>query len=638
MASKNDSAFKGLDDVLELDKSIQMFVRDFVEKEKAKESGKQREGFIPVQAYDYIEAYDTGIIFDSLTDVARIKSFRKNFYSTLKETINLVLSSQTFREKAPNLRANVLINDDREDFISIRIYCDNMFITFPEIILNKSGMAFAKFDFLNAYTALCSFTPYSIYSKGKSSPYANIDDLPLTVKMLERTIEEYSAHCHYDEGIKNLTVEKSKLYGGLNENNIISKYVHYLIDKFGEYNAQDKPDDFEVFPKETEEKLNKYVDWFQYGLDRQRFSNITDDGFVEEKRPAEFIRDLQDVINRKSLLVNVGNANDIMENEKTFIKEALEILYGLLADKADILSVEQSFEDYMSIVDTYGSDPLEKIARVLEGYFDLPSSFASGLDVARAIYCCMDKAKEQLQKKNKRFYLRKSTNKKGRAIEDFALLVHEEIQDGQVSFRKRLEIIDKGMEEDSFSLLRVADNIKEKLAVIETEPHTQTVTRDGNIYVHECEKFKYRDWTEEFYNAYKLACFFRAVDNSFDDLGFDITELVKTEVALKNIMAEYSDFISTHPKDEVGINLALEYDSIYRRLELKKRLKEEEISNRKSKYDMIFNFAFAVFGAFGVASSIVSILLSDTTSKAISIGSIMLYLLIVGISYKNSRK
>ncbi len=634
MTLHKEKIFEKLSEKLDKDQNLISLLSDYFMNENEKKSNP----FSPVESYDYLESYDTGIDFDSLTDMARFKTFRKDFYNRFKENVNSMCTARVFKERIPNLKTEVIFNDQMDDFIRINFYCDSMFFLAPTIYVNKSGIIYTKVNFINSHVIDTSYNPYSLYSKGDKSKFADVDDLPITVKILEQTIKNFSAHCRYDENFNNFSVEDSRLYGGLSEKNIISKYVHYLIEKFNDYCAQGKPNGFEVFSKETEEKLNKYESWFIYGAERQHFSNMTKDGFVEEKRPAEFIRDLQDVVNTKSNLVDMNNIGDYINNQREFLKEALNILSGLFTNGQEIMSVEESLEDFIRIVDNMGYDPLEKIACILEGYFDMPSNFGTGLDIARAVYCCADMTKEQLRKKNKNFYTRNSTNIKGLGIEEFAIVLHEMIKDGQVSFCKRLEIVEKGIKKDSFSLLRVSNSTHEQLAVIESEPYTKTVIKDGNIYVHACKNFEYDAWTKEFCTAFKLKSFFKALDHSFGDLSFDITDLVKTEVIIQNMMAEHKYFISNHSEETIGINLQIEYESVSHRMALKKRLKQEEINNHKEKYDRVFNFAFAVFGAFGVASSIVSILVSNATSKAISIGSIMIYLLIVLISYRNSKK
>ena len=68
---------------------------------------------------------------------------------------------------------------------------------------------------------------------------------------------------------------------------------------------------------------------------------------------------------------------------------------------------------------------------------------------------------------------------------------------------------------------------------------------------------------------------------------------------------------------------------------MKRQLKEDHDKDKQSKHDNIFNLAFAIFGAFGVASSVVDILISDPICQSISLGSMILYLSVVIFSYKS---
>ncbi len=598
----------------------------------------QRSSKLTYEMCDYIEGYDTGIIFDSLTERRELSDYRRSFHGALKNKLISRLPELLSDIGIKDARVSAVLNDEEDAFIRISIHNNDYVTLFPRIEICKSGMVYSSLKDINMYTNDLAIGSHSLFATGKSSPYLSVDSLPVAAAILECSMEHFFKHHKYNLNTRKFETDDKIVYAGLSVNNILSRYAVYLMTKYRKFAALGKPHDFELFPKETADALNKLEDWFTYGAGRQSFLNEKEDGSVEEKRPAEFFRDLLDVINGLSFLNDARTMDDVLRNKEKYTLEGLTLLYPLFKDDPSVLSPEESLKEIILITENTGSSPIEGIANVLEGYCDMSGGFINGLYTARIVYALIDEIKREIKKRYKRVSKRSSTGEKGLTIEAHALIVHERIEDGAVTFAERMRLAERAIRDKGFSLLRVSDRVYDSMKEYSLMPYENELTRLSNTYVHCYKGYDHSEWDDRFKEAFKLSAYLKAVDSSFSDMSFDIAELIKTDVQLKEQGIAGCGIISYSSPEALGFSLSSEFEMTSERLELKRRLKEEEISVRKSKYDMIFNFAFAVFGAFGVASSIVSILLSDAVSQAISIGSIMLYLLVVLISYKNSKK
>ena len=594
---------------------------------------------LSVEFFDYYESFDTGFSFDSIINKRASQLIKERFFYALKQKINQKFSDVK-QFSASALKASTVFCKDEDCFIKINLQSNKIHLNeyLPSIEINSNGMVYAKIENINSYGQDAVYSPHSLYFA--RNKYSTVDDLPLGIKMLELSIKHYLSQVRYN-GEKNLfEIDDEVFYCGLSKNNLISKYADYLNDHFFKFCEAGVPSGYKLFPKEIEDALNELMAKSVYGANRQTFKCQSEEGEVQIKRPSEFFRDLQWVI---EVLASLDCDSLDYEDEKAmqnlYLQRIFDILSQLFANDKDAYSAQKSMDEYVSLVENVGKMPISAIADVLEGYWCVQNAFSVASYALKVIYYLIDEIKKEFGKKSK-FIVRQNTLEKGLSFEEYAIVVHEKVDKaGEVSFVNRYNGVCNLVAQNCFSVLMLGDKAFSLLKENKKTDRFNKVTKLDNLFVHnfyeQAENFK---WNNDFYTAFKFHSLMVAIDNSYDDINFEMLQLVNTQAVLQEERSKYDTFISENDSYNVGYNLMYESVFVTERISIKKQIREEYDRDKQKRHDKIFNFAFAVFGAFGVASSIVDILISDPFGQTVSIGSMLLYLLVVLLSYKNSKK
>ncbi len=605
----------------------------------------------------YYESYDSGITFLSMTNEAQANTLQDDFFSILKtnlQKLSVFHSRYSFSDFFTIIRKK----EDSHSYIEIRHTAEKAScaeITLPCTFLSDHSFpsylqSFGDDDFLlrmdyNGIVTLqmgsVSF-PYSNDSRFapgsliiQANPQnTNEDDLPFTAKSLNNAVSTIAPHITYDTKKESFSIPEKILYGGLCRQNLLSRFIDYLNEKFLDFLSGGRPEDYRIFPEDIEKRFCELTHWHTWGNEHRTFLRTNEHGDVVEKRPADFLHCLLITIQNGKFLLR-EDAETIQDTHRKVLTTLFDILADLFKDREHVLSAEQSLAEYRDIMENEGQDPLQKMQDIHESCMNIATGeFAFYLLLARKIYAQMDLTRAQLPYgKCDSFFVRKSSGQKGLGMEDYAIVLNEVSQNGApLCYDKKITAFENAIHQSSagFSLMRITEELQK------CPSPTDCLSGPANqkIFLTHFQEFSQ---LTEYYNSFNQMfgyhSFITAINNSFNDPKFKLSHLVYVRNILRLQKKEFSKAMQQFPANALPYDLNVALEDADQTLQVKQEIKQSILDATKDKAEKTFNFALAIFGAFGVASSIVSILLSDSRSMGISVITMLVYLTIVAISY-----
>ncbi len=605
----------------------------------------------------YYESYDSGITFLSMTNEAQANTLQDDFFSILKtnlQKLSVFHSRYSFSDFFTIIRKK----EDSHSYIEIRHTAEKASfaeITLPCTFLSDHSFpsylqSFGDDDFLlrmdyNGIVTLqmgsVSF-PYSNDSRFapgsliiQANPQnTNEDDLPFTAKSLNNAVSTIAPHITYDTKKESFSIPEKILYGGLCRQNLLSRFIDYLNEKFLDFLSGGRPEDYRIFPEDIEKRFCELTRWHTWSNEHRSFMRTNENGDIIEKRPADFLHCLLITIQNGKFLLR-EDEETIQDTHRKVLTTLFDILADLFKDREHVLSAEQSLAEYRDIMENEGQDPLQKMQDIHESCMNIATGeFAFYLLLARKIYAQMDLTRAQLPYgKCDSFFVRKSSGQKGLGMEDYAIVLNEVSQNGApLCYDKKITAFENAIHQSStgFSLMRIT----EELQKCPSPTDCLSCPANQKIFLTHFQEFSQ---LTEYYNSFNQMfgyhSFITAINHSFNDPKFKLSHLVYVRNILRLQKKEFSKAMQQFPANALPYDLNVALEDADQTLQVKQEIKQSILDATKDKAEKTFNFALAIFGAFGVASSIVSILLSDSRSMGISVITMLVYLTIVAISY-----
>lgn len=610
----------------------------------------------------YFEAYDSGITFLPMTEEKLAKKLQDEFFVCLKENLQRE-SAFSGTHKLTDFFAVTRMREDTNTYIKIGHTFDK--VGFAEVMLpcvflpgrhfpatmlpindddflvhiDYDGIVSTEMGSVNfQYAQESRFTPQSLMIRSASGKYGAEDDLPISAKSLDLAVSWFLRYVTYDAEKGTFSVDPGVLYGGMSRQNLFCGFIDYLNGRYLDFLAQGRPTDFRIFPEDIEKRLAELTHWHTWSGEHRSFLITRENGDLVEKRPADFLHCLLNTI-ENSVFLSRKPAEEFSATIRRTRMTLLEILYDLLKDKGSVFSAEQSMEEFRSIMDNQGYDPLRKLKDVQESCMNLATGeFAFYALLVRKLYGQIDRTRQQLRKKYGQFLVRKTTGQKGMSFETYAIVVNEVNQnDEPLCYNAKMYAFDRALNHlaAGFSLLRINEALLEQGEDASPSDHSGESSKSETIFLtNHPQMWQLRNFYERFRRFFQCHSLITAINHSFQDQDFHMSDLVYMKNILRLRHSQSMQVIRLLASDEAPYALIAEYESAANILDIKQEIKQAELEQAKRKNDRILNFALAVFGAFGVASSIVSILLSDAISMSISVAAMLMYLIIVAISYR----
>ncbi|MBQ8431424.1 MAG: hypothetical protein IJX28_00925 [Clostridia bacterium] len=609
----------------------------------------------------YYEAFDSGITFSSITNEQQAKKLQNDFFLDLKKNLQK-LSVFNSHYLFSDFFAVTRKKEDTSTYIEIRHTSEKLCfneVTLPCIFL--SGHHFPSYlqplgddDFLMQidyngivslqmggvsfqYSCDSRFTPNSLFIQSNNG-ISEEDNLPIAAKALDIAVASVAQHITYDPKRNAFSIPQNILYAGLSQQNLLAAFIDYLNEKFLDFLEKGKPQEYRIFPEDIEKRFSELTFWHPWSNEQQNFTHITETGDVMEKRPADFLHCLLLTIQNGKFLMRKGE-EEIRDTQKRILTTIFEIIYDLLKNREQIFSVEQSMAEYRYIVENDGYDPLQKMVDVHESCMNLSTGeFAFYLLLARKIYAQIEITRQNQNKKIRSFLIRESTYERGLGMDEYAIIVNESNQKNEPLFyAAKMAAFDRALRLESagFSLLRITETLNEQMK----EPSLPSIsypeqTNHKIFLTNYPDVSQLSEYYKNFFQNFRCHAFITATNHAFNNQGFKLSQLTYVRNILRLQKNSHKPLMQLFPSDKIPYDLISEANNADQILQVKQEIKQSLLDVAKRKTESTFNFALAIFGAFGVASSVVSILLSDNRSIGISVLAMLLYLIIVAISYR----
>lgn len=449
------------------------------------------------------------------------------------------------------------------------------------------------------------------------------------------------------------SMEEDFYYKKIDTKNVVFQLFKYIYDKYNKYVIANCPYDFEIFPISEKEAYEKLVKGPCYPIHKYYTTDVLYDEEFSFKRKDE---DGKDIIKYPYQLCEMLIKYLFARYYHPLFAEGKEDeIYLFLLDfvtrylpEGSYKSAKESLEEIVSFKE---KDYTElNIAICYEK--DLGSSLHDQFLPIKVMQYHMHNIVLEMKKKYSDFKIREDSYELcDGAFKDAICICYEGFNKDAypVLYNDYIKLFDISKKEEtiSFSLEKCyEENIKLFSNELDNKAPVFALSQCENVffYVQKRGSGEYemkqrnmiRNCVTDALHYYTL---FKSVDDNYNTTFGSLSDITHCSNRIKNIHSGIEEVITKYELDTTISNLIFPYhlqvvsEKTINQLELKKELRVNEIRKTKEKQSLIFNILIGIFSAFGIASSIISLMNADTKGAIVSTISIIAYLLIVITSY-----